>query len=398
MTDRRDFLMAAGAAAAGVAVSGVVRAQAGDPVRIGALLPLTGGGGQYGPTMAKIAQLVADEVNAAGGVLGRRVELIIEDDQTNPEAGTRAARKLIDVNKVGAIAGAWASSVASAVAPLCWESKTFLATAAGADSITRLPHQGFLIRTQPTSGFQGVKIGRYIAELGGRKVAYLGLQTPFTPFTVEGVMTSLKAVGGAVETVIYEPKKPGYRTELDKALAFQPDTVMMGGFLDDTTVLARDIYRAGYKGRLIGFGYTVNQKLIEALPAGAIEGAYGVSGSAAVDGTAYRRLAAKLGQASVDPFAAQSYDQLNLVLLAIAQAGQSNGAAIRDGVRAVTRSNEGRKVDNAVDGIKAIAAGLPIQYDGASGPCRFTDSGDIVDGPFRYEQVKEGKITLLKIA
>ncbi len=398
MTDRRDFLMAAGAAAAGVAVAGMVRAQAGDPVRIGALLPLTGGGGQYGPTMAKIAQLVADEVNAACGVLGRRVELIIEDDQTNPEAGTRAARKLIDVNKVGAIAGAWASSVASAVAPLCWESKTFLATAAGADSITRLPHQGFIIRTQPTSGFQGVKIGRYIAELGGRKVAYLGLQTPFTPFTVEGVTTSLKAVGGAVETVIYEPKKPGYRTELDKALAFQPDTVMMGGFLDDTTVLARDIYRAGYKGRLIGFGYTVNQKLIEALPAGAIEGAYGVSGSAAVDGTAYQRLAAKLGQASVDPFAAQSYDQLNLVLLAIAQARQSNGAAIRDGVRAVTRSNEGRKVDNAVDGIKAIAAGLPIQYDGASGPCRFTDSGDIVDGPFRYEQVKEGKITLLKIA
>ncbi len=398
MTDRRDFLLAAGAAAAYIAVPGALHAQTREPVRIGALLPLTGGGGQYGPTMAKVAQSVADEVNAAGGLLGRKLELIIEDDQTNPEAGTRAARKLIDVNRVGAIAGAWASSVASAVAPLCWESKTFLATCAGADSITRLPHQGYIIRTQPTSGFQGVKIGRYIAELGGRRVAYLGLQTPFTPFTVEGVTASLKAVGGTVETVIYEPKKPGYRTELDKALASNPDTLIMGGFLDDTTVIARDIFRAGYKGRLIGFGYTVNQKLIDALPAGSIEGAYGVSGSAAVDGTAYKRLAGKLAQESVDPFAAQIYDQLNLLLLAIAQTKQSTGAAIKDGIRVVSQSKEGQKVDNAIDGMKAIAAGQAIQYDGASGPCRFTDIGDIVDGPFRYEQVKEGKIALLKIA
>ncbi len=398
MTDRRDFLLAAGAAVAYIAVPGALHAQTREPVRIGALLPLTGGGGQYGPTMAKVAQSVADEVNAAGGLLGRKLELIIEDDQTNPEAGTRAARKLIDVNRVGAIAGAWASSVASAVAPLCWESKTFLATCAGADSITRLPHQGYIIRTQPTSGFQGVKIGRYIAELGGRRVAYLGLQTPFTPFTVEGVTASLKAVGGTVETVIYEPKKPGYRTELDKALASNPDTLIMGGFLDDTTVIARDIFRAGYKGRLIGFGYTVNQKLIDALPAGSIEGAYGVSGSAAVDGTAYKRLAGKLAQESVDPFAAQIYDQMNLLLLAIAQTKQSTGAAIKDGIRVVSQSKEGQKVDNAIDGMKAIAAGQAIQYDGASGPCRFTDIGDIVDGPFRYEQVKDGKIALLKIA
>ncbi len=398
MTDRREFLFAAGATVAYVAVPGAVHAQTREPVRIGALLPLTGGGGQYGPTMAKVAQSVADEVNAAGGLLGRKLELIIEDDQTNPEAGTRAARKLIDVNRVGAIAGAWASSVASAVAPLCWESKTFLATCAGADSITRLPHQGYIIRTQPTSGFQGVKIGRYIAELGGRRVAYLGLQTPFTPFTVEGVTTSLKAVGGTVDAVIYEPKKPGYRTELDKALASTPDTLIMGGFLDDTTVIARDIFRAGYKGRLIGFGYTVNQKLIDALPPGSIEGAYGVSGSAAVDGTAYKRLAGKLAQESVDPFAAQIYDQMNLLLLAIAQTKQSTGAAIKDGIRVVSHSKEGQKVDNAIDGIKAISAGQAIQYDGASGPCRFTEIGDIVDGPFRYEQVKEGKIALLKIA
>jgi branched-chain amino acid transport system substrate-binding protein len=398
MTSRREFLAVAGVTGTALAFPSLSRAQAGESVRIGALLPLTGGGGQYGPTMAKIAQLVADEVNAAGGVLGRKLELAIEDDQTNPEAGARAARKLIDVNKVGALAGVWASSVASAVAPLCWESKTFLATCAGADSITRLPHQGFIIRTQPTSGFQGVKIGRFVAELGGRRLAYLGLQTPFTPFTVEGVTNALKVAGGTVESVIYEPKKPSYRTEVDKALAGNPDTVMMGGFLDDTTVLARDIFRAGYKGRLVGFGYTVNQKLIDALPPGTLEGAYGVSGSAAVDGTAYKRLAAKLGQASVDPFGAQVYDQMNLLVLAIARAKAASGVAIKDSLRAVAQAKDGAKVDNAVDGIAVIAAGRAVNYDGASGPCDFSEIGDIIECPFRYEQVKDGKIVLLKIA
>ena len=129
--------------AAALAAPSVLRAQA-DPIRIATLTPLTGAGGPYGPVMAKVAASVVEEVNAAGGVLGRKVQLLSEDDQTNPDAGVRAARKLIDVDKVAAIIGTWASSVTTAVAPLCWESKTFLCTVSGADSITRLPHQGFL--------------------------------------------------------------------------------------------------------------------------------------------------------------------------------------------------------------------------------------------------------------
>ena len=118
---------------AAVAAPAVVRAQ-GEPIKIATLTPLTGAGGTYGPVMAKVASAVVEEVNAAGGVLGRKVVLVSEDDQTNPDAGVRAARKLIDVDKVSAIMGTWASAVTTAVAPLCWESKTFLCTTSGADS------------------------------------------------------------------------------------------------------------------------------------------------------------------------------------------------------------------------------------------------------------------------
>ena len=58
----------------------------------------------------------------------------------------------------------------------------------------------------------------------------------------------------------------------------------------------------------------------------------------------------------------------------------------------------GKPVDNAVDGIKAIAAGEKVDYAGASGPCDFDDKGDILDCKFRYEQIKAGKLALVKIA
>src|SRR5258708_610897 len=112
---------------AAVAAPAVVRAQ-GEPIKIATLTPLTGAGGPYGPTMAKAAAAVVEAVNSAGGVLGRKVVLVSEDDQTSPEPAVRAARKLIDVDKVSAIMGTWASSVTTAVAPLCWESKTPLFT------------------------------------------------------------------------------------------------------------------------------------------------------------------------------------------------------------------------------------------------------------------------------
>src|ERR1700730_2248990 len=119
--------------------------------------------------MRRAMEWVVGEVNAAGGILARQVELVSEDDQTNPDAGVRAARKLIDVDKVAAILGTWASSVTTAVAPLCWESKTFLCTVSGADSITLLPHQGYLVRTQPNTVLQITRTGDFLVSLGAKK-------------------------------------------------------------------------------------------------------------------------------------------------------------------------------------------------------------------------------------
>ncbi|MFN9450215.1 MAG: ABC transporter substrate-binding protein, partial [Rubrivivax sp.] len=165
---RRHILTAASTAAASLALPAWARAQSNEPIKSAALIPLTGSGGAYGPTMQRAAELVVNEVNAAGGVLGRRVQLQVEDDQTNPESAVRAARKLIDADKVCAIIGTWASSVTTAVAPLCWENKVFLATVSGGEHITKMPHQGYIVRTQPTSELLGTVFANFIADEGGK--------------------------------------------------------------------------------------------------------------------------------------------------------------------------------------------------------------------------------------
>src|SRR6516165_869595 len=103
-TTRRNLVK--GAAAMTVAAAMPNRASAqGEALKFGILTPLTGAGGADGPRMLKAMQAVIEEVNRTGGVLGRKIESVVEDDQTNPEAAVRAARKLIEVDKVPAIMG-----------------------------------------------------------------------------------------------------------------------------------------------------------------------------------------------------------------------------------------------------------------------------------------------------
>lgn len=396
-TDRRTLLAGAAALAGLSALPGRALAQ-GAPIRIGTLTPLTGAGGPYGPVMVKAVKAVVDEVNAAGGVLGRKVELISEDDQTNPEAGVRAARKLIDVDKVSAILGTWSSAVTTAVAPLCWESKTFLATVSGADSITQLPHQGYLIRTQPNTTLQGRKFGEFCVAEKAKRVFFLSPQTPFAKSQFDNITEAVKKAGGETGSLIYDDKKPAYRSEIDEVLRFKPDAIIFGGYTPDTAVMLKDAYRAGYGGLKVAFGYAVNQKLVESVPAEVVDKTFTIAPSPAEGSKAYARLVKMIGVASPDPYTTQVYDQINLILMAIAIAGDTSGTAIKDAVRKISQAQGGAKIDNAIDGLKAIAAKQPVDYDGASGPCDFTETGDIADCQFRYEQVQGGKLTLVKIA
>ena len=84
----------------------------------------------------------------------------------------------------------------------------------------------------------------------------------------------------------YDGAKTSYRTEVEKALRAKPDVILLGGFVNDNAVVLREIYRAGYKGKLIGFGTGVNTKLLESVPPEAVEGIFAVTPSPALASTA----------------------------------------------------------------------------------------------------------------
>lgn len=375
---------------------GGARAQEG-PIVLGTLTPLTGAGGSYGPGMRDMAAAVIKQANDAGGILGRQVRLVAEDDQTNPDAGVRAARKLIDVDRVSAIIGTWASTVTTAVAPLCWESRTFLTTVSGADTITQMPHQGYLVRTQPNSVLQGQAFVQLARKLGMRKPYYLGPQTPYAEPTIRAMNKSFEADGIVMGSTIYDPAKPSYRSEVDAALRTSPDAILAGGFITDSAVLLRDLFRAGFKGQVMGFGYAINEKFVTEQPKEITDGIYAMSPSPELDAPAYKMAAGLLNKPELDTYAAQVFDQTTMVLLAMQLAGASTGTAVKDAIRRISQG-DGPKVTNVVDGLRALKDGAKaLDYDGASGPCTFDAIGDISAVKFRYDRVVGGKLVLQTI-
>jgi len=390
---RRGLLQAAALAAA----PPVAQAQ-NAPLTLGVLTPLTGAGSFDGPRMLKAMQAVADEINAAGGVLGRNIQLTVEDDETNPEAAVRAAHKLVDVDKVPVIMGTWASAVTTAVAPVCWESKTFLTTVSGADSITHLPHQGYLIRTQPNNELQATKHAQFIIKHGSKRVFILAIQAPFAEPTRKYLTETLTPHGVQLTGyLVYDKDKTSYRSEVDQALRTKPDLLYLNGYAPDVAVVLRDLYRAGYDGDRFTQSYALTEKGLSELPKEVTQGVITVQPSADLNSPAYAAAAKRLGIATPDSYVAQATDWISIVTLTIAKAGAATGTAIRDNVRKITNS-DGMKVYTAVEGLAALKEGKEVKYSGASGPCTFTDIGDISDCKFAFNRVDNGTFKFIELS
>jgi branched-chain amino acid transport system substrate-binding protein len=391
-TTKRRTLLGGAAALAGTAfLPGRLAAQDSGPIMLGALVPLTGAGGAWGPSISAGQKVVVDEVNAAGGVLGRKIELITEDSQSNPENAVRAAHKLIDADHVLTIMGTWSSAECSAVAPLAWDAKVMMILIGAADSITELPHQGYIVRTQPSTGLQAAQFAKFAIVEGARHVHVMMPQTPFTDSTFKAMIDTCRPKGIKVTTAIYDAKKTSFRSEVDAMMREAPDMLMAGGYQPDTIVLAKDVYRADFKGKVMGYAFAINEQFVAGVGNKVAEGMFAMEPVGDANSTAYARLAGKLKRDHLDIYACQGYDEVNLAVLSMAAARQASGTAVKDYVRRIGDPN-GVKVDNALDGMKALAAGKAINYLGASGPCKFTPIGDVVAGTFRFTVVKDGKL------
>ncbi len=387
LISRRSALVLAGAATLSARSA---RAQ-GGPIPVGSLVPLSGAGGPYGPGIRAGQQFALDEINRAGGVLGRQLALVVEDDQSNPEAGVRAARKLVDADGVVCVVGTMISSVASAVAPICWENKVMMLCIGAADSITQLPHGGYVARTQPSTTLQSEQFAKFAVVEKAKHLHIMMPQTPFTESTFRLVAEGCAPQGIKVSSAIYDAKKTGFRSEVDGALASGADMIMMGGYLPDTVILAKDIFRANFAGKLVGYAYAMGPQFVDGAGKQVAEGIYSIEPIPDAGSTAYARLAKGISSTTPDIYTCHGYDEVNLTALAMAAGGSASGTAIRDNLRRIGDAS-GVKVDNGPDGLHALKDGKAINYLGASGACKFMANGDVASAQFRVNVVKNGKI------
>ena len=201
-----------------------------------------------------------------------------------------------------------------------------------------------------------------------------------------------------VGALIYEKDKTTYRSEIDQALRTKPDFLYLNGYAPDVTVMLRDLYRAGFDGGRMTQSYALTSKVLESLPPEVTEGVYtdAALGRHRLARLRARRQAARHRRPGLLRDPGDRLDQPRLPDHRQGQGGDRHGVARQRAQDLARLRHEGLHARST--GLKALAEGKEINYEGASGPCDFTDIGDIIDCKFRYQQVDGGKFKFLKIA
>jgi len=380
---RRQFIGTVGAATALIGAPSILRARGQGTFRIGALCPVTGSGSPFGSGMQKMIIAAAEAVNAAGGAAGRKIEIVSEDTQTSPQAAVLAAKKLIDVNKVQAVLGTWSSGVSLAVVPLTNDANIILMNTSGAPALSVPPAnaKGLSYRFQATND----RFGRAFAEIcekeGFKRPATMAFNNASGIGNTEGFRKAWEAKGHkVVESVVYEPSQPTYRSELQKVLAANPDVIVTGSYLADTTIIMREWYQSGEQVKWVMPGWAASPDLVKAVGPDVVEGVISVDSvsnenapSYKAYDEAYRKATGQPGQSNV--YAAMTWDMVHALALAIEAANSTDTAAINAKIREVSNP-AGQQVYTYAEAKEALKKGK-INFEGASSVLDFDQYGDV---------------------
>jgi branched-chain amino acid transport system substrate-binding protein len=161
--------------------------------------------------------------------------------------------------------------------------------------------------------------------------------------------------------------------------------------------MAKEIYKAGYKGAILAPSFAVNTKFIEGTGPEVAEGIWNMDRAPLFDSPAYKEFSAAVPRNDTSPYAPQAWDQMSIVALALAAGkGEASGTVIKDNLRAVANP-PGTAVYSFAEGAKLLGEGKKINYEGASGACDFDAIGDILSAPFAVQQVRKGKSELVTV-
>ena len=290
------------------------------PVKIGAIFPLTGGSTHEGIDERRGVELAVEQINAAGGIGGRPLEVIFEDSESRPESGMDAAHKLIDVNKVPVIIGIFSSGVTLPVGAYAQEQGVVVINPASTSPKCR-DVGNYFFSTIGLDNLMGTEQAKFAKEEGFTKASVLVPNNPFGIGMEEWMVKTFKAGGGEVLDVVEYPlEQTDYRAELQRLFANNPEVILYTAYGEESKILTRQAMEMGYKAKWIGGYLTMCTGVADP---SAVEGHLGLEPAYHMPaGQAFQKaFAAKYGEDPGGPFSYLAYDGAWLAALAMSMGG-----------------------------------------------------------------------------
>ena len=331
------------------------RPEAQQTIKIGVIQPLTGAFAASGTYVSNGARIAADEINAGGGVLGRKIELVVEDNKSNPTEAASVAEKLIVRDKVPVLMGAWGSSLTLAVMPKLMEYQVpMLVETSSSDKITTIGNP-FVFRISPPSSVEATGFARMIDQLKIGKADFLVVNNDWGLGTADQFTRMFKAHNikvGLVENMAQNAQDMS--AQLAKIKASDADTLIVTTAVEQLTLVFKQAAALGLKRRIITTGGSqVPDQLIE-------------QAGGAANGTSHIAFFAPWNpDLSADPARARAfiaewkkrgyafagltesfrgYDGIRTIAAAITKAGKPDAAAIRTAFWNVELTGLGGKI------------------------------------------------------
>jgi len=324
------------------------------PIRVGHFASLTGDTATFGQSTDRGIRMAVEEINAAGGVLGRPLEIVSEDDRSVTEEARTAAQKLIQRDEVVALLGEVASSRSLAAAPEAQRAGVPMISPASTNpKVTEVGD--YVFRTCFVDPFQGAVMARFaFEELKARRVAILfDFKQDYSVGLAEFFRKTFLELGG--EIVADERYTSGdieFRAQLTTIRAAKPDAVFVPGYYTELGLIAKQARELGIAAPLLGGDGWDSAKTLE-IGGAAVEGYY-FSNHYAADSDSpkvqdfVRRYEAKYGS-KPDAMAALGYDAAGILSDAIRRADSTEGPKLRDAI-AATKDYDGVTGRITIDG------------------------------------------------
>jgi branched-chain amino acid transport system substrate-binding protein len=390
-------------ALAGCSASSEPVAKGDGVLKIGGVIPLTGALAFLSPPEIAGIELAVEDINAAGGVLGKPVEFSIEDssDGDNPTVAPASATKLLSEG-VDAIVGAAASGVTRLIIDQITQAKVVqISMSNTAPDLTDWADGGYYFRTAPSDLLQGAIVGNQVVADGNENVGIIYQQTSYGEGLEAKAKATIEAAGATVVSSLPFPEaETNFDSIVDETIAAGADSVLVISY-DEIKKIVPALQKKKFDGSKI---YLVDGNLANFADQdwkAYLNGAKGTLPGGKLD-EAFKQRAADLykknhgEELTETAYLAETYDAVILLALAAEAAGSDAGEAIQSQMTAV--STGGTKVTDFAAGLAVIKEGGDVDYDGFSGPIEFDENGDPTGASIGiYQYGKEGTSTLLEV-